>query len=126
MFANTSKVYHNSETHDCNDHIFIKEDSHPHKVDSSHPIHIVDHDGVYVFAIQMNISKPEYTVGVHVEIKNDYGYLSAADWPLLPFYGFMCIFYVFLGIIWLVMSFMQWRDLLRVQFWIGAVILLGK
>lgn len=86
----------------------------------------MNHDGVYVFALQINISAPEYTVGVHIEIKNDYGYLSAADWPLLPFYGFMCIFYVILGLIWLGLSFMQWRDLLRVQFWIGGVILLGK
>lgn len=58
-------------------------------------------------------------------MKSDYGYLSAADWPLLPFYGLMCFFYIILGLIWLVLSFMQWRDLLRVQFWIGGVILLG-
>lgn len=58
-------------------------------------------------------------------MRSDYGYLSAADWPLLPFYGFMCIFYVILGLLWMVMSFLQWRDMLRVQFWIGGVILLG-
>lgn len=33
--------------------------------------------------------------------------------------------YLIFGIIWLLVSFMQWRDLLRIQFWIGAVILLG-
>lgn len=37
----------------------------------------------------------------------------------------MCLIYVIFGIIWLVVSFLQWRDLLRVQFWIGGVILLG-
>lgn len=37
----------------------------------------------------------------------------------------MCLVYVAYGIIWLVVSFMQWRDLLRIQFWIGGVILLG-
>lgn len=37
----------------------------------------------------------------------------------------MCLVYVVLGIIWLVVSFLQWRDLLRIQFWIGGVILLG-
>lgn len=37
----------------------------------------------------------------------------------------MCIVYVGLGIIWLTVSAMQWRDLLRIQFWIGGVILLG-
>lgn len=41
------------------------------------------------------------------------------------FYGAMCLVYVVFGIIWLAVSFMQWRDLLRIQFWIGGVILLG-
>ncbi|KDR08347.1 hypothetical protein L798_01305 [Zootermopsis nevadensis] len=54
-----------------------------------------------------------------------YGYLSAADWPLLPFYGAMCLVYVIFGLAWLIVSFCQWRDLLRIQFWIGGVILLG-
>lgn len=58
-------------------------------------------------------------------MRGDYGYLSAVDYPLLPFYGIMCLVYVGLGIIWLLVSFMQWRDLLRIQFWIGGVILMG-
>lgn len=37
----------------------------------------------------------------------------------------MCLVYLAFGIIWLIVSFMQWRDLLRIQFWIGGVILLG-
>lgn len=37
----------------------------------------------------------------------------------------MCVVYVIFGTIWLFVSFMQWRDLLRIQFWIGGVILLG-
>lgn len=37
----------------------------------------------------------------------------------------MCIVYLIYGIIWLLVSFLQWRDLLRIQFWIGGVILLG-
>lgn len=78
-----------------------------------------------MLALKVNASNAESNVNVHLEIKNEYGYLSAADWPLLPFYGFMCIFYVILGLIWLILSFLQWRDLLRVQFWIGGVILLG-
>lgn len=64
-------------------------------------------------------------MNVHIEMKSDYGYLSAADWPFLPFYATMCVFYVILGLIWLTLSFMQWRDLLRIQFWISGVILLG-
>merc|ERR1739844_701026 len=54
-----------------------------------------------------------------------YGYLSIVDWPLLPFYGLMCGLYVAMGLGWLVVCSMHWRDLLRIQFWIGAVIFLG-
>ncbi|PSN56111.1 Transmembrane protein 87B [Blattella germanica] len=41
------------------------------------------------------------------------------------FYGAMCLVYVIFGLAWLIVSFCQWRDLLRIQFWIGGVILLG-
>lgn len=37
----------------------------------------------------------------------------------------MCLVYVAFGGIWLLVSFLQWRDLLRIQFWIGGVIFLG-
>lgn len=37
----------------------------------------------------------------------------------------MCIVYVLFGVLWLAWSACYWRDLLRIQFWIGAVILLG-
>uniref|UniRef100_T1H1Z4 GOST seven transmembrane domain-containing protein n=1 Tax=Megaselia scalaris TaxID=36166 RepID=T1H1Z4_MEGSC len=41
------------------------------------------------------------------------------------FYLIMCLVYVTYGIVWLTVSFLQWRDLLRIQFWIGGVIMLG-
>lgn len=37
----------------------------------------------------------------------------------------MCVIYLLLGIAWLTVSFLQWRDLLRIQFWVGGVIFLG-
>lgn len=37
----------------------------------------------------------------------------------------MCVIYVLYAVAWLVMSACNFRDLLRVQFWIGGVILLG-
>lgn len=88
------------------------------------PIYKIPQDGIYVLVFTVT-TPADISLGVHVEMKSDYGYLSATDWPFLPFYGCMCIFYVILGLIWLILSFMQWRDLLRVQFWIGGVILLG-
>uniref|UniRef100_A0A672Y5Q3 GOST seven transmembrane domain-containing protein n=1 Tax=Sphaeramia orbicularis TaxID=375764 RepID=A0A672Y5Q3_9TELE len=37
----------------------------------------------------------------------------------------MCIVYVLMAVLWLVLSACYWRDLLRIQFWIGGVIFLG-
>ncbi|EDO42448.1 predicted protein [Nematostella vectensis] len=37
----------------------------------------------------------------------------------------MSLIYLLFGIIWLIISACQWRDLLRIQFWIGGVIALG-
>ncbi|XP_058826390.1 transmembrane protein 87A [Topomyia yanbarensis] len=87
-------------------------------------IFTITKDGLYIFILRVD-SEEEFIANVHVEIKSSSGYLSAVDWPLLPFYGAMCLVYVVLGIIWLTVSFLQWRDLLRIQFWIGGVILLG-
>ena len=42
------------------------------------------------------------------------------------FYGSMCFVYVFYGIAWMVLIACNWRDILRIQFWIGGVIFLGK
>ena len=33
--------------------------------------------------------------------------------------------YVLLGVLWLVLAALHWRDLLRIQFWIAGVIFLG-
>lgn len=91
---------------------------------ASDPIFTITKDGVYIFTLEVS-SRNDFTANVIIDIKGSYGYLSAADWPLLPFYGIMCLVYVLLGVIWLTVSFLQWRDLLRIQFWIGGVILLG-
>uniref|UniRef100_U5EXR0 Putative conserved plasma membrane protein n=1 Tax=Corethrella appendiculata TaxID=1370023 RepID=U5EXR0_9DIPT len=97
------------------------------KQNTNDPVFTIGKDGVYLFTLDIGSEPPykNYNASVHLEIRSDYGYLAAADWPLLPFYGAMCLVYVLLGIIWLVVSFLQWRDLLRIQFWIGGVILLG-
>ncbi|GCB72483.1 hypothetical protein scyTo_0006328 [Scyliorhinus torazame] len=60
-----------------------------------------------------------------LEMKGQYDYISPADWPLMMFFMVMCIAYVLFGALWLVWSACYWRDLLRIQFWIGAVIFLG-
>lgn len=103
-------------------------------------------DGIYEFVLTIEpVKNVDFAAPVHIELPGPQGYLSAIEWPLLPvntklncivsliilifnsqqFYGTMCLVYVIFGIGWLIVSFMQWRDLVRVQFWIGAVILLG-
>uniref|UniRef100_A0A6I8N519 Transmembrane protein 87A n=1 Tax=Ornithorhynchus anatinus TaxID=9258 RepID=A0A6I8N519_ORNAN len=64
-------------------------------------------------------------LAVTVEVKGPYEYLSLADYPLMIFFMVMCIVYVLFGVLWLAWSACYWRDLLRIQFWIGAVIFLG-
>lgn len=97
------------------------------KIGTNNPVYTIQADGVYLFAliIGSNTNNKNYEASVHIEMRGTYGFLSAVDWPLLPFYGVMCLIYVLFGVIWLLVSFMQWRDLLRIQFWIGGVILLG-
>ncbi|XP_060083799.1 transmembrane protein 87A-like [Ylistrum balloti] len=97
-------------------------------------------DGVYAYilSIQRKESFPldtesktspepqkSFQVDVTIEMIGDHEYISAQDWPLLIFYGVMGLVYIIYGIVWLVMLACSWRDLLRVQFWIGAVIALG-
>ncbi|XP_059209711.1 transmembrane protein 87A-like isoform X1 [Centropristis striata] len=60
-----------------------------------------------------------------VEMKGPHDYSSPADWPLMMFFMIMCIVYVLFGALWLFWCACYWRDLLRIQFWIGAVIILG-
>ncbi|XP_041668679.1 transmembrane protein 87A-like isoform X2 [Cheilinus undulatus] len=60
-----------------------------------------------------------------VEMKGPHDYSSPADWPLMMFFMVMCIVYVLFGALWLLWCACYWRDLLRIQFWIGAVIILG-
>ncbi|CAG5866816.1 unnamed protein product [Menidia menidia] len=62
---------------------------------------------------------------VKVEMKGPHDYSSPADWPLMMFFMGMCIVYVLFGALWLFWCACYWRDLLRIQFWIGAVIILG-
>ncbi|XP_061853990.1 transmembrane protein 87A isoform X2 [Colius striatus] len=99
-------------------------------------------DGPYIFIVQIDGAKDSNArtsralrttpssyqnrpITMMVELKGPYEYLSLADYPLMIFFMVMCIVYVFFGVLWLAWSACYWRDLLRIQFWIGAVIFLG-
>ncbi|VVC27947.1 Hypothetical protein CINCED_3A014724 [Cinara cedri] len=106
-----------------------------HKRSSQHPVYTVLRDGVYLLTITIKpnirnlpgfgIDDNKFSGNLEVSMRGPHGYLSATNRPLLHFYGFMCFVYICFGLTWLVLLFMQWRDLLQIQFWIGAVILLG-
>lgn len=96
-------------------------------------------DGVYLFVLHTSpccessdplecASKrlPEgFRVTSRMEIVNPIGYLSAIDWPLLPFFGSMCLLYLLFGFLWLGLCARYWREMLRIQFCISGVIFLG-
>lgn len=92
---------------------------------SNNLIYTTKEDGIYGLIVGIANTSAPFNLSMHISFRSDYGYLSAADYPLLAFYGVMCLVYVAFGVIWLVVSFLQWRDLLRIQFWVGGVILLG-
>ncbi|ALC37971.1 CG17660 [Drosophila busckii] len=104
----------------------MKQDKHPLSA-TTKPIANIAEDGIYKIDLSIQSAQPEqkFRASVSIEYLGPHGYISARDWPLLPFYLSMCFVYVVFGIIWLIVSFAQWRDLLRIQFWIGGVILLG-
>ncbi|XP_060790313.1 transmembrane protein 87A-like isoform X2 [Neoarius graeffei] len=70
-------------------------------------------------------SKAHLPITMIVQMKGSHDYSSPADWPLMMFFMAMCIVYVLFGALWLLWLACYWRDLLRIQFWIGAVIVLG-
>ena len=71
------------------------------------------------------INSEDCVLAVTVEVKGPYEYLTLEEYPLMIFVMVMCIVYVLFGVLWLAWSACYWRDLLRIQFWIGAVIFLG-
>ncbi|XP_069810679.1 transmembrane protein 87B [Dendropsophus ebraccatus] len=84
-------------------------------------------DGPYVFAVQVSSEAKDskWSLTVSTSMESPHGYISASEWPLMIFYMVMCIMYIVLGVMWFVWSACYWKDLLRIQFWIAAVIFLG-
>lgn len=81
-------------------------------------------DGIYVLQFEMS-STDDFNASLIFKFVGPDGFLTAKDEPMLHFYAFMCIFYMTLALIWTVFSVLHWNSLLRIQFWIMAVILLG-
>uniref|UniRef100_F6UB05 Transmembrane protein 87A n=1 Tax=Ciona intestinalis TaxID=7719 RepID=F6UB05_CIOIN len=86
---------------------------------------VVPERSYYLFYLFTTNIHSDDAYEVTIELKSPVGYLSAHEYPLLTFYMCMCIAYIIYALLWLVMCACNYRDLLRVQFWIGGVILLG-
>ncbi|XP_074536471.1 transmembrane protein 87A isoform X2 [Halichoeres trimaculatus] len=91
-------------------------------------------DGPYMFILNIGEIKDSkssstptapWSLQLQISMKGPHDFISASEWPLMVFYMVMCIVYVLLAVLWLVLSACFWRDLLRIQFWIGGVIFLG-
>ena len=44
---------------------------------------------------------------------------------MIQFYGTMCALYSLLGVVWVIICLCKWRDILRIQMWIGGALFLG-
>ena len=87
---------------------------------------LLPQDGVYLVIVRVTAETGAlFDVRLDIEMRNPTGFLSATDYPLLHFYAFMCVVYLGFAVYWSLVSVARWRDLLRIHFWIGVVILLG-
>ncbi|XP_008838575.1 transmembrane protein 87B isoform X2 [Nannospalax galili] len=84
-------------------------------------------DGFHIFIVSIKTDKTDanWNLNVSLSMVGPHGYISASDWPLMIFYMVMCIVYILYGVLWLMWSACYWKDILRIQFWIAAVIFLG-
>merc|ERR1711892_627616 len=82
-------------------------------------------DAQYLLMIGVIFQDEASVANLQIEFEGPLGYLSAFEYPLLTFFKSMTIGYCFLGLFWLIFSFLNYKELLCIQFWIGGVIFLG-
>uniref|UniRef100_A0A7M5XHB2 GOST seven transmembrane domain-containing protein n=1 Tax=Clytia hemisphaerica TaxID=252671 RepID=A0A7M5XHB2_9CNID len=84
-----------------------------------------DMNGLFVVGLMFK-STDEVTIKARIDSVHKGSYLSAMIYKLLSFYGVMSLIYLAYAISWFIDTCCKyWKDLLRVQFWIGGVIALG-
>uniref|UniRef100_A0A915F0C4 Transmembrane protein 87A n=1 Tax=Echinococcus canadensis TaxID=519352 RepID=A0A915F0C4_9CEST len=60
-----------------------------------------------------------------VDIKGSYGYLSGIEYPLRTFYGVLALGHALLAFLWLCFTLFHWKDLLRIQYYITLMVIIG-
>ncbi|XP_027200090.2 transmembrane protein 87A isoform X1 [Dermatophagoides pteronyssinus] len=111
----------------------ISESANTHQIKNGHSI-TVPYDGNYLLILFIRFDNSDddddqqYRSNLTVDINfesNSGQYLSAVDYPLLKFYGFMSCLYFIFALTWFIVSLIRWQELLKIQFFIAAIIFLG-
>jgi len=87
-------------------------------------------DGYYIIEVGMpelsGATLNDLDVDVVVAMINRYGgYLTADEHPAMVFYVVMTCIYGVFAVLWFVWCACYWKELLKIQFWIGGVIIMG-
>mgnify|MGYP001027600468 CR=1 FL=1 len=81
---------------------------------------------IYAPEITNAENNPSLDVDVVLAMKNNRGgYITADEQSALVFYGIMCAIYALFAVLWFIWCAFYWKELLKIQFWIGGVILIG-
>lgn len=85
----------------------------------------INDTGVYVLVYSNcgTLNEGELFVDGEVIVHNSYGYLAAVDYHKMPFYGWVALAYLALGLIWCILAFRWRKQLFKVQVGVGIVIL---
>ncbi|CAF4576773.1 unnamed protein product, partial [Rotaria sp. Silwood2] len=87
-------------------------------------------DGYYLIEIYSPEKSGSDSSGLDVDVivsmKNHRGgYITADEYPALVFYGVMCAIYALFALVWCIWCAFYWKELLKIQFSIGGVVLIG-
>jgi len=87
----------------------------------------VQRTGVYilVFSNCGDLNVNDAVVSGTVVVRNAYGFLPGNEYHKMPFYGWLSLVYVGLGVIWMGLSIRWWKELFNIQNCISFVILFG-
>ncbi|KAM8945488.1 transmembrane protein 87B [Pelodytes ibericus] len=109
------------------EHIMCDKETQSFPMLSEYDVVVQTHQsGPFIFVIAITADKNvPWNLSVVTSMEGPHGFISASEWPLMIFYMVMCITYIFLALLWFTWSACYWKDLLRIQFWIAAVIFLG-
>jgi hypothetical protein len=81
--------------------------------------------GVYVLVISNCGDLNRATVTGSIVVRNPFGFLPGNEYHKMRFNGWLCLWYIFLGLIWAGLSLQHWKGLFNIQGCIAGIIMLG-